>query len=631
MPSPLSRRLISLLLLGLFALPGAAVSMTALDEREMSGVTGEGMAFAWTDFRMMLSPDSYIEQVGSAESNTCTGTGTSTGNRNCWRRGDLRWYGASVSGANGNAATNRTDYVPTYGYPVGTAMGNALTWGTGQCANSGIAGLGCPMGAGIANFAAFDNPYVLRVDEYDGVTYEGNASTGAVWNAQTNSGSKQTVLEWVAPTKQDDYRLAFWGEVEVGREGVGGGLLKSQSIIQGSAAKSVLRFFKFTQANISPGFVDFDSSKGCGNADCSGFPAKSFVNKSLGIQYDSYLRGSFRFSVAQLAGNDAVGEIVDFNATEGLYFRGADVHISLGQLFYQALVIDVPRNSSTNAPITDGNITIEIPVLPNRSAVYDAFYDLTNYSGAVALKSDDDGYATARAAYLSTLPVRGGATPNYMPARVDNTALATAGYNLVASTANYYKTHGYAYWGDWSVCHGAGCSAPTLANSAQNATDGVGRNAWNSSGDGVFFIGTTAYNAYAYSSNTVDLRTGGNAPTIISGTQAAPANCANGDYTDPARCFAVNYYSNFAACTSNCGDSGPYNAGSGVVVGSSTTTIGNKTPAESVWLIKGTSAGAAANRSVIPVAAGAALNLGDARVQGLQLNYFRFTSYGAGN
>lgn len=660
------RIFVRLSLLAALLLPGFSAALQSLDDGEMSGVTGEGMAFAWTDFRMMFDPQSYLEQMGSPTSNTCTGTGDTNGNYNCWRRADLRWFGLNVSAA-------------------GTAVGQGLTagaWNTGwtttgtemtQCANAGINGLGCARGGPIQYFAAPDNPYILRVnDSYKGdgsaataigngvVTYQGNNSASNWLASDPNAGSAQTVLEFMAPASQtasahgnaqDFYRLSFWGEIEAGRGAAGGGLLKSQTMIQGNAAGSVIRYFKFTQTATSPGQVqNFNPVLGCTvnstTGLCSSTNSAAYNNRTLAIQYDSYLRGDFRFSVAQTvsAQSDAIGVPVEFNSTEGMYFRNADVHVSLGQLFYQALIINTPRNTSTNASITDGNFTLEIPILPNTPAVYNRFYSLTDYatSNPVAPNSYDDGYATSRAAYLYSLPVRGGSTAAYMPAR---TAAVIANYTV--PDLNYAKTHGYAHWGDWSTCGGVGCSVPTANNGLTNAVNGVGRNAWNSSGDGVFFIGATDFNAYAYATGDVDVAAG-NAYTSITyykgttdktvdvRTNRVFDNGGDGYQSGSNRPNAIYTTGTFTSCTassatdfSTCGSGGSY-LGSVGGFAKDTTQV-NMVPAEQVWMNSTGTALSATNRPVMNVPAGTALNLGDARIENIQLNYFRFTSYGATN
>lgn len=696
MHKSLSRSLIAFCLL---VLPGLSAALQALDDGEMSGVTGEGMAFVWTDFRMMFSPDSYLEQMGSAANNTCTNTGNTAGNKSCLRRADLRWYGLNVSGA--GSAVGKT-LIEAAWNTSWTTTGSNMT----QCASAGFGGLGCPRGGPIQYFAAPDNPYVLRVNTYDGggsasnvigngvVTYQGYTGSG-VWdpNAATATsglnavGSKQTVLEFTAPASatisanrqaQDDYRFSFWGEIESGRGAAGGGLLKSQTLIQGNAAGSVMRYFKNTQTSTSPGLnTAYDPTSGlAGCALGSGQGAtsdpgcstattgSSYRNRTLAIAYDSYLHGDFRFSVAQMStgSSDALGVPVDFNSTEGMYFRGSDVHVALGQLFYQALTINMPRNTSSNAPVQDGNFTLEIPLIPNIAPVYRRFYSLTNVTGgldgigtcstanAAAPNCIDDGYATSRASYLYSLGVRGATGVDaFMPARTGTTIT-----NYAQPDANYAKTHGYARWGDWSVCRGAGCSLPMTANTAAQAFAGKGRNSWDSSGDGVFFVGTTDFNAYAYSVDNTDTNMSSdprNTYTTISYYQTAnAAACTPASSTAYSTCgyagarstqtvggtATVKTVSNTAIHT--------YNGVADPKVTTGCTQLPNTAacvdfPAENYFLnssaqglnTAASGANAGSTRNVIAVPAGTALNLGDARIEGLQLNYLRFTSYGALN
>lgn len=594
--------------------PMVAHGLAALDDDELTGITGEGLTFAWTDFRMLSNPTSYLEQLGSDESDglSCT-TASPAEPAGCRRRGDLRWYGMSVS-ATGTAL----------GLGVGAGAWNT-SWTTTsgnmtQCTDAGYNGLGCPRGGPIALFAAHDNPYVLRVFDYGGngttaaatrtqigngiVTYEGNRTPGA-WvpgtaSNETTNGSSQTVLEWLAPTSQDYYRFAFWGEIESGRDlttgASGKGLLKSQTIVQGNAAGSVLRFFKFTQNTRSPGLTSWDpiggapscTDSGCASVDTAG---TAFNNQTLALVYESYLQGDFRFSVAQTEATPVQGTPVVFHSREGLHFRNVRAFFPLGQSFYQALTLDVPRNASTNAPVTNGNFKLEIPLLPNRTAVFTRFYSLLTSSDGVAASAVpstwDYGYATARSALLSITP---GAN--------------TTGYPAV--NPNYWKTHGYSRWGNWFPCQGVGCPNPPTAVPAA-------RNLYNASDDGIFFGNIAAYNAFAYRVNTIDVRTG---DRIGYGTTTVQ------DYADFGACTA--------AATGNnrwlCGYGGSYAAGTAAANSSSTLYH----PAHYyLYDINGTEQPGLATRTVVPIAANGVLNIGDSRVEGMQINFMRFTSYGA--
>ncbi|MGB1222140.1 MAG: hypothetical protein ACPG43_11390, partial [Alcanivoracaceae bacterium] len=86
------------LLLWVLCFAGVSASANKLEplsDQEMGAVSGAGLALALDNFQFALSPYSYMEQVGSAPSNACSPTNTT----DCWRRGDLRWYGVNISGA----------------------------------------------------------------------------------------------------------------------------------------------------------------------------------------------------------------------------------------------------------------------------------------------------------------------------------------------------------------------------------------------------------------------------------------------------------------------------------------------------------------------------------------------------
>ncbi|MGY6555349.1 MAG: hypothetical protein ACXIUM_12610, partial [Wenzhouxiangella sp.] len=70
--------------------------MVALEDDEMAGVSGYGLALAADNFRFQMAPTSYIE---------ITGRPTSLSN---WERGDLRYYGASWTGGQIGPGTGTT-------------------------------------------------------------------------------------------------------------------------------------------------------------------------------------------------------------------------------------------------------------------------------------------------------------------------------------------------------------------------------------------------------------------------------------------------------------------------------------------------------------------------------------------
>lgn len=498
--------------------PLRAGALTPLAEDEMASVSGAGISLIWNDFRLLTKPTSYFEQVGSGASPAST-----------FQRGDLRWYGISMS-----------------------AEGAGYSWldsggEMSACAGLGANGLGCPRGGPIANFAAHDNPYVVRVMDYAGDGSAANSIGNGIvtWSGDRDPAtSRHTAWEYLAPTAQPDYRFAFWGEIEVGKNPVAGtnaGLLKSQTLIQGSAADSVFRLWQFTE----PG------------------------NRTVAMQYMSHLQGDFRFSVNQSAASasDALGVPVAFEAAEGLHFLNVDAYIPLGQLFYQALTLDVPRNGD-DSYVTDGNFVLELEPIPDNVAVYTRFYSL-----AVA-DSVDAGYITARQALLNTLP----------------------------ADHNYRVTHGYSRWGDWYPCTGVGCANPPTTPPAT-------RNSYNATDDGIFFRKCDAcanFNAYSYRITAVDVRPGNNTHT------------------------AYQRYANYGACTPGTSGSARFNCGYGGAFsgsGSVVSNVGGQT--DPMSLVTRSAAQGPATGVTLPMINTGVANLGDSRAEGLLINHFRFTSYAA--
>ncbi len=520
--------------LAFLPLPGMA-ALEQMDEAAMSNVSGAGLAFVWEDFRWLTKPTSYFEQVGSGVAPDTT-----------FKRGDLRWYGVSISG-----------------------VGPGTTWTSSSgtmnpCAGQGSGGLGCPIGGTISRFSAHDNPYVLRVMDYAGDdTAEDAIGNGIVtWGGDTDSAtSSKTVLEFLAPTSQPDYRFSFWGEIEAGKNPAtldNEGLLKTQTIIQGNASDSVLRLFQFTE----PG------------------------NNTLALLYHSHLQGDFRFSANQILGqeSDVLGEPVAFDPRSGLHFRNVDAYLPLGHLFYQALTIDVPRDGLGN-PVQNGNFILEVDAIPDELAVYRRHYSLA------VPDAPDAGYVTARAALLANTP---GATP------------------AVTVPGNYFKTHGYSRWGDWYPCQGVGCANPPTSMPAS-------RNQYNTTNDGIFFrkcTGCANFDAFAYRMTAVDVRPGNNEFTC-------PGNWS-GCSSDSTR-----YQTTAQNCTP--GGSGDarfqcgYGGGYSFPGGRAATVNGKVNPMHYLTTLSGNTP----TTSPVNVINTGVANLGDARIEGMVINEFRFTSFSA--
>lgn len=327
-----------------------AAALEALDDVAMSDETGAGIAIGLHDFQLALAPTSYFEQVGSAPAGGgCVGTGSVAGNTNCWRRGDLRWYGINISAAGGS--------------------NDGYHWNdTTACSSSS---LDCPRGGVIPLFAPFDNPYLIQASSPAGIAYNGDCVNGAAGGCNVPATPiSKAIYGFLAPTTQPNYTFSWWGEMETGgaRNSAtqplatnAGTVLKSQNIIRGNAAGSIFHLYQFTQAG----------------------------NQTFGMLYHSRLRGDFRFSVNQvdpdgvgpIVTTDAIGQPTYFSPVEGMYFRNVDAFIPLGQLFYQALTVSAVGSS--------GNFEIALTPIPNTALVYNKHYG-TN-------AGDTRGYETARA------------------------------------------------------------------------------------------------------------------------------------------------------------------------------------------------------------------------------------------
>ncbi|AJD48320.1 hypothetical protein S7S_09540 [Isoalcanivorax pacificus W11-5] len=275
-------------------------NMTPLAEDEMAGVTGAGLAIAAHNFRFQAAPTSYIWVTGRQPGPAAAAAG--------WQRGDLFYYGTAWTGGQTGAGTGTTFHQP------GMAGGS--------CDQSEA--LRCPIGVqGVPSFASVMNPYVFRVYEYPGVDYQGTFREGS---------DMPSVMELIGPSKTDNWRWSFWGEIEVGRTGNdltnrshdGAGLLKSQTLIHGSPTTkdgkpAVIRYLRTQQGTMA------DPSQ----------------NGSFGIIYESALSGDFRFSVGQNTDDrDGKGIVPFFNDSEGFYFHDVDAYIPIGRMHYQTLQIE---------------------------------------------------------------------------------------------------------------------------------------------------------------------------------------------------------------------------------------------------------------------------------------------------
>jgi hypothetical protein len=418
----------------------------------MAAVSGSGIALALDDFMYEMKPTSYAEQIGS------TPTGTA------FNRGDLRWYGANLTGAGD-----------------GTAAMDGSNWQEGACdADS----LNCPRGGVIHEFAPFDNPYILRTWSPAGVAYDGSCINGGVSGSGCAGNATKSIYEYLAPGNQPDYTYSFWGEAQANYTGsditdlgtvagndannggslssTNSGTLKSQTIIRGNAEGSVFMLFQSTDS----------------------------LN-TLGMIYDSHLQGGFHFSLNQTSAGatDVVGEVPVFSDNSGLYFKNVHAQIPFGQPFYQALVLG-PCTTSVDANCTSaGGMYLAMPKIPSVAAVYNTFYGLQS--------GDTQGYDTARMAL-----------PDYT-----NNNGTNDGVFFGDATANYQASHGYSYWGDWYP-------------DSQGSAHGGSLNGNASDTDGVYFKACpscASLNAFASRPMVVDVR--GFTPAQCATNNGNDTNC----------------------------------------------------------------------------------------------------------
>lgn len=379
-----------------FMLPVSAHALAEITDVEMSDVTGTGLAFVFDDFSLRQAPTSYIELIGSPT--------TAQASANGWERGDVRYYGLSMT----SGSTNGTDW-----------FGNG-------CSGDALA---CPLGLGdgdygINAFASVYDPFVLRVFEYEGFDYQGVWRTGS-----SGANAMPTILEFKGPTNTDTWRWSFWGEFEVDRTpgtdaigtcndsaagcGAGADFLQSQTIIHGKPVVKGTTWLGLNAAGNDLGYQTGASRpailrlmKTLNNGD-----------PTLGISYQSALSGDFRFSVRQTAASpDELHVVPDFNDGEGVHFRNVEAFLPLGTLHYQALTFSGVSEYGAAAnklatPTQNGNFTVELTRIPNIANIYNHFYcGIT--SGSCAL--DADGSISSP-------------NPN---------------------------THGYVRWGNWTLANG---------------------------------------------------------------------------------------------------------------------------------------------------------------------------------
>jgi len=375
---------LSHMLLGAALTLGASqvLALQEMSDDSMSEVQGAGLAFGLDDIRFQMAPTSYIEQIGGA-----AGADTS------FKRGDLRWSGFTMSG-----------------WSAGEAAGSRQTW-AGSCAD-GFNNMGCPISSeGIDNYANHDNPFVLRVFERQmvGLNAAGDDWIGdEVVDGVSPEGVNRTVLELLGPSDSQDFRWAFWGEIQASETDLNGdistvlGTLRSQNLILGKPATfvkppSIAGTDPATNSVEGPVLQLFQYR----GARVDGGGELLSPDETFGLLYHSRLSGDYRFSVNQISDAVDADPAPQFSNEEGLYFTNVNAYLPLGQLYYQSIVLDSVRPGPNVAG--DGNFIIELTRIPDDSNVYNDFYS----------------------------------------------ASGPQGYQRTGRNDRYYETHGYVEWGDY--------------------------------------------------------------------------------------------------------------------------------------------------------------------------------------
>ncbi len=402
-----------LLLPVLLWLGSSAFALESLDDQEMSDTSGAGITFAFDNFSFRMAPTSFIELTGTAMSNVvtaqCNAACVSAYVSGGWRRGDVRYYGLSMTG---NESTAGADW---HG-------------GTGGCV-AGADGLGCPIGGVIKDWASIYNPYMVRVFQYAGFNYEGTCLGGALVAGvcSTVNASSPTVYEFIGPSKSDSWRWSFWGQLDMDLGGTNT-FLQSQTIILGKNST-----------------LDGKSTK----LQLLQTPTAVAGEQSLSLIYQSRLSGNFRFSV-QLdpAFTTPTKNVVpNFNDNEGVYFKNVNAFLPLGNVNYQTLVF---RNTAAN----NGNFILELTPIPGTTAAHANIYN-TQYCGT----------STVCPTTTFTGGVIAADSVNFA-ARSTNAFPTT---DVVVTTASRNPdTHGYVHWGT----PGAHLTDAPVEGSA-NTTNGI--------------------------------------------------------------------------------------------------------------------------------------------------------------
>ncbi len=395
--------------------PGWA--MNSLTDQQMSSVDGEGIAVVLENIRANMAPTSYIEAVGSPDSDPATVAGNGA---TLLGWGNYQYLGLTLSGT-----------------------GAGENFGGAACTPSGLAGdLSCPIGSGaIANLAAFDNPLLIRVRSYTGEN-------------MSNDNVANTVVELLGPTNMDPLRLSFWTQItQMTSNGttdtsiINNGLLQGQFVFEGKLASyQYSPLVGGTASNPMTGMSVRLFQVSDSNASDPNYQA-------MGLAMTTALSGNLRISLNQTSSSpNALNQIPVFDPQAGLFIKNAYMFVPLGGLNYQALVFNANGSASTS----NGNFTIELTSIPAPQSGADCtFGNASACAQAYGLESgDSSGYQTA----ADSRAVMSGSGASFG--------------NSVSQTTTYYKSHGYIDLG----LYNPGCTATaqcSIAPTAGSTSDGI--------------------------------------------------------------------------------------------------------------------------------------------------------------
>lgn len=332
-----------------FSSGGAMAALESVDEEELDGVTGEGIAILPENTRIIFDQLAYIRTLPRGAPVNSAGGGFVD------RAADLLWYGFVFTGGDGNVAA-----LPTAASPAITSWGSA--------GNPWV-------------FQAFSSPKML----YDGTTpgYPVLQYSAPVYRAAGDFTDNTNVM---------NLKYAFHGDIGVcnagtptyGSQAACGGLgvaAKLQSI-------SVWDRFSFhgSKYNIFQSTVDY--GKYMGNAGVEFLPvvgggAVADDDGTFGAVWLNRINSSnnttagqtsvMRFGVGGATSNTTIPQVTvpTFNANEGVWVTDMDFNMPVGHLNYQPIIFDNDAN---------GNLVIEVVRIRNLNTVYNYAYQNYGYA-----------------------------------------------------------------------------------------------------------------------------------------------------------------------------------------------------------------------------------------------------------